>query len=107
MAITICPTFKAFESPRVAILIEESVSFERSAIFTEITARSELESAPFTVASAVVLSLKVTVIFWFLAPFSAAITWLFVTIRISSLFCPIIIPEPLPPLCCPAILLPQ
>ena len=63
---------------------------------TETTAKSALESAPFTTASAVVLSLNVTLTF---ASFPS-ITWLLVAINTSESFSPIIIPEPLPELSC-------
>ena len=63
MAITICPTLSFDESPMVATFIFERVSFFISDIFTESTERSAPASAPLTVASAVVSSLNVTVIF--------------------------------------------
>ena len=90
MAITPWPTFKASESPIVATLIRLIVSAGISLSFTAITARSESESVPLMAAVTGSLSIKVTV-----SSLESSTTWLFVTIRSSSSFCPTIIPEPL------------
>ena len=90
MAMTPWPIFKESESPRVAALIWDLVSAEISSSGTAITARSEAESVPFTAASTLLSSMKVTA--RVVAP---SITWLLVTTRSSVSFWPTMMPEPL------------
>ena len=61
IATTSSPTFKSSELPSVATLIFDAVESLISFIFTEITARSALESVQTTVALAVVSSANPTV----------------------------------------------
>src|SRR5664279_3620757 len=82
-ATTLCPIFRSAEVPRVAGVRPETP-------LALITARSSVESAPTTLASALVPSLNCT--FRLVAP---SMTWLFVRIRPSA---DRMIPEPSPEL---------
>ena len=85
------PTLSVVESPSVATVTESSVSEETDSVGTAITATSYASSVPLISASTLVSSENVTV--------SASLpstTWLFVTIRSSVSFSPIMIPVPAP-----------
>ena len=88
------PTLSFVESPRVAVASEPSVSAESDSVGTASKATSQAASLPLISADTLVSSLKVTVK---ASLFST--TWLFVTIKSSESFSPMMIPVPAPSLC--------